>query len=160
MRLRLQRLGCALVLFVGAGAGSIAGEPQSVTEAFVTNQTDDSLSIVRLADLKVAETLKIGGKPAGIAMSADGKQLYVTTGRSKVVLIVDTASNRVVGSIEVGPRPWGVALAPDGATLYTANGPSNDVSVVDIGTRQVTKKIPVGQGPWGIAVVKRPPAAR
>ena len=91
----------------------------------------------------------------GTRMAPDGKHLYVTTGRSKMVLILDTATNQVVGSIEAGPRPWGIALAADGATLYTANGPSNDVSVIDVATKQVTKKIPVGRGPWGIALVKR-----
>jgi YVTN family beta-propeller protein len=91
----------------------------------------------------------------GTKMAADGKHLYVTTGRSKMVLILDTATNKVVGSIEAGPRPWGIALSSDGSTLYTANGPSNDVSVIDIATKQVTKKIPAGRGPWGIALVKR-----
>jgi YVTN family beta-propeller protein len=93
-------------------------------------------------------------------MAPDGKHLYVTTGRSKMVLILDTATNTVVGSVEAGPRPWGIAVTPDGTTLYTANGSSNDVSVIDIATRQVTKKIPAGRGPWGIALVKRAAVSR
>jgi YVTN family beta-propeller protein len=96
----------------------------------------------------------------GTKMAADGKHLYVTTGRSKMLLILDTTTNRTVGSVEAGQRPWGLAIAPDGATLYTANGPSNDVSAIDVATRQVTKKVPVGRAPWGIALVKRTPDAR
>jgi YVTN family beta-propeller protein len=92
----------------------------------------------------------------GIAVAADGKALYVSTGRSRMVQIVDTASSKVVGAIEAGPRPWGIALSADGTTLYTANGPSNDISVIDIAGRQVMRKIAVGSGPWGIAVVRRP----
>jgi YVTN family beta-propeller protein len=91
----------------------------------------------------------------GTRMAPDGKHLYVSTGRSKMVLILDTAKNEVIGSIEAGPRPWGIALSPDAKTLYTANGPSNDVSVIDVESRQITKKIPVGTGPWGIAIVRR-----
>ena len=94
-------------------------------------------------------------RPMGTAMAADGKHLYVRTGRSKMVLILDTATNEVVGSIEAGPRPWGIALSPNGKTIYTANGPSNDVSVIDIGTKTVTTKIPVGRGPWGIVLVRQ-----
>jgi YVTN family beta-propeller protein len=96
-----------------------------------------------------------GMRAMGTAMAPDGKHLYVTTGRSKMVLVLDTATNKVVGSIEAGPRPWGIAIAPDGKTLYTANGPSNDVSVIDTATQMVTKKIPVGRGPWGIVRVER-----
>ena len=86
----------------------------------------------------------------------DGRSLYVSTGRSKMVLTIDTSSNAVTSSIEAGPRPWGIALSPDGKTLYTANGPSNDVSIIDVETKQVSAKVPVGQGPWGVIVVARP----
>ena len=91
----------------------------------------------------------------GQVMSPDGKQLYISTGRSKMVLIVDTNTDQVVGSIEAGQRPWGIAISEDGKTLYTANGPSNDVSIIDLATRTVTKKIAAGDGPWGLALVNR-----
>ena len=94
----------------------------------------------------------------GTAMAPDGKLLYVTTGRSKMLLVVDTRTNAVIASVEAGARPWGIALAADGKTAYTANGPSNDVAVIDLATRRVTQTIPVGRGPWGVAFVKRPPA--
>ena len=95
-------------------------------------------------------------QPMGTAVAPDGKFLYVTTGRSKMLLIVDTATNTVVGSLEAGVRPWGLALSADGKTVYTANGPSNEVAVIDIESRRVTRTIPVGQGPWGAAFVQRP----
>ena len=112
----------------------------------------------KLAPIKTID-LGMGMRPMGTKVAADGKHLYVTTGRSKMVLVLDTATNQVVGSVEAGPRPWGIAITPDGRTLYTANGPSNDVSVIDVATLQVTKKVPVSRGPWGVAVVKRPAAA-
>ncbi len=49
---------------------SATSEPATVTEAFVTNQTGDSLTVVSLADMKPVAEIAIGGKPAGIAMSA------------------------------------------------------------------------------------------
>ena len=117
------------------------------------------IDVKRLIPLKTIDLGK-GMRPMGTVMAPDGKHLYVTTGRSKMMLVLDTATNKVVGSVESGPRPWGVAMAPDGATLYTANGPSNDISVIDVATQQVTKKIPVGRGPWGVVRVERPAASR
>jgi YVTN family beta-propeller protein len=112
------------------------------------------IDVKKLAPVKTIR-LEPGMRPMGTAMAPDGKTLYVTTGRSKMVLMLDTARNEVVGSVEAGPRPWGIALSPDATTLYTANGPSNDVSVIDVVAKRVTKRIPVGTGPWGIAVVRR-----
>ena len=92
----------------------------------------------------------------GTQMSADGKFLYVSTGRSKQAMVLDTATDKVIASIEAGDRPWGIGVSSDGKTLYTANGPSDDVSVIDIESRKVAKKIPVGHGPWGLVVVNAP----
>ena len=91
----------------------------------------------------------------GLVLSADAKQLYVSTGRGRLVFIIDTATNQPVASFEVGTRPWGIGLSPDGQRLFTANGPSNDVSVIDLAGRNVVKKIPVTGSPWGVVVIGR-----
>jgi len=93
----------------------------------------------------------------GTIATADGKHVYVSTGRSKMVLAVSTATDSVVGSIEAGQRPWGLALSKEGTTLYSANGPGNDVSVIDLSpAMQIRQRIAVGRGPWGVALVARP----
>ena len=76
-------------------------------------------------------TIKLQGaltRPVGMAVSHDGKRLYIVTGRGRNLLSIDIATGKVLGSVEVGQRPWGVALSPDGKTLFTANGSSNDVT--------------------------------
>jgi YVTN family beta-propeller protein len=89
----------------------------------------------------------------GIAVSSDGKELYVSTGRGNAVAVIDTGKNAVATTIPVGNRAWGIALDPSGSKLYTANGASNDVSVVDVKSRKELRRIKVGDGPWGIAIV-------
>jgi YVTN family beta-propeller protein len=100
-------------------------------------------------------TLDTGMRPMGTVTGPDGKHVYVSTGRSKMVLAVNTSTDTVVGSVEAGVRPWGIAISRDGATLYTANGPSNDVSIIDVASMQVRQRVGVGTGPWGITVVSR-----
>ena len=89
----------------------------------------------------------------GTAVSKDGKELYVSTGRGNAVAIIDTEKNAVTATIPVGNRAWGIALSPDGSKLYTANGASDDVSVVDVKARKELKRIKVGSGPWGVAII-------
>ena len=122
---------------------------------FRSSENGAALSVIDTATHAVVGTVALGEgmRPMGVVAAPDGKFVYSTTGRSRMVLVVDTSSNQVVGSVEAGPRPWGVAITGDGKTLYTANGPSNDVSVIDIAGRRVAKKIPAGRGPWGVALV-------
>jgi YVTN family beta-propeller protein len=92
----------------------------------------------------------------GTVISPDGRELYVSLGRSRSVAVIDVAERRFLRSIEdVGARPWGIAVSGDGRTLYTANGPSGDVSVVDIASGRVERRIPVGGSPWGV-VARQP----
>jgi YVTN family beta-propeller protein len=92
----------------------------------------------------------------GTAVSPDGKELYVTTGRGNNVVVVDTTKNSVAAIIPVDGRPWGFALSPDGSKLYTANGTTNDVSVIDVKTRKEMTRVKAGDGPWGVAIVSKP----
>ena len=109
----------------------------------------------------------------GTAVSRDGKELYVSTGRGNAIAIIDIQKYNAQGSpllsargkwegeksmvtmVPVGNRVWGIALDPSGTKLYTANGASNDVSDVDVKSRKELRRIKVGDGPWGIAVVRR-----
>ena len=92
------------------------------------------------------------GQPT-LAISGDGKELYVSTGRGDAIAVIETDKNALATTIPVGNRAWGIALDPSGSKLYTANGASNDVSVVDVKSRKELRRIKVGDGPWGIAIV-------
>jgi YVTN family beta-propeller protein len=95
----------------------------------------------------------LGARPMGLALTPDGKTLYVANGRGGTISIVDTAAKKVTGTIAaVGARPWGLALSADGKTLYSANGPSNDVSVIDLVAGKVARKISTCRGPWGLTL--------
>ena len=90
--------------------------------------------------------------PVGVAVSPDGKTIYVANGRAGTLSVIDAATYKVVATVPVGKRPWGLAVSRDGKFVYTANGLSNDVTVVSTATNKIVAKISVGQRPWGIAV--------
>jgi YVTN family beta-propeller protein len=91
----------------------------------------------------------------GLAVSADGHELYASGGRGGTVHVIDltVVPARVKSTIaNVGERPWGIGAAAKAKKLYTANGGSGDVSVIDAATGTVLRRIAVGGSPWGIAV--------
>ncbi|MHC2859756.1 YVTN family beta-propeller protein [Bradyrhizobium diazoefficiens] len=124
----------------------------SAEEAFVTNQLSDDLMVVDLATARAVATIPIGGKPAGIAVSADGRFAYVTSPDAKAVTVVDAATRQVAGRIEVGGGPLGIAVAPDGRTVYVADWYAAAVRVIDAASRSVRASIAVGASPSGLAV--------
>ena len=61
---------------------------------------------------KVVHTIKVGQRPWGLALSPDGKKLFVANGPSDDVSVIDVPAAKEVGRVRAGRSPWGVAVAP------------------------------------------------
>ncbi len=124
------------------------------TRLLAANQTSGSVSLVDLKGARVLDELKTGDKPAGVALSRDGRRGVVTHwyGYDVAVLEVKDDKIRLVGRVEVGPEPRGVAMTSDGATAFVAVGVSNEIVRVDCNARKVTGRLGVGREPRGVAL--------
>ena len=89
--------------------------------------------------------------PGEVAVSADGRWLYVVCERSDELRIVDARSGSVVHSIAVGHVPRGLALSPDGRRIYVANSWDDNISVIDATKLSLIRTMPAGWEPTGLA---------
>ena len=85
--------------------------------------------------------------PVEMALSADGRSLYVVCEKSDELRVVDIASGKVIKQIAVGHVPTGISLSPDGRQIYVANSWSDNVSVIDTSTLSVARLVPAGFEP-------------
>ena len=85
--------------------------------------------------------------PIWLALSKDGKLLYVVCENTHEVLAVDTESRKVVGKVIVGKHPFGITFSPDERRMYVSNRWDDSVSVVDIASMEVVRTFPVGDDP-------------
>ena len=120
----------------------------------VANQTSDSVSLVDTSAGRVLAETPTGAKPAGVALSPDGRRGVVSHwyGKDLAVLDIGPDTVEVAGRVEVGPEPRGVAISRDGRTAYAALGVSNEVVRVDLDAREVTGRLAVGREPRGLAL--------
>ncbi len=73
--------------------------------------------------------------PAGMAVSPDGRMLYVAENLADSLAVVDVARGEVIARYPAGPYPYGVAVAPDG-TVYVSAWGGNGVWVYSVGAKQ------------------------
>src|SRR5207244_11656162 len=92
----------------------------------------------------VTHILTAGLNPVGVAVTPDGKSVYVTDYTNNAVSVIDTASNSVADLVPVGSEPEGVAVTPDGKSVYVVNTGDNTVSVSNPSTNLVVATVPVG----------------
>lgn len=110
---------------------------------YVTNRYSRSVSVIRYGDWVQAQALEVGVEPVGLALSGDGRTLYVvnaaTLGDAQVgsLLAIDVATLTPQWELPVGEEPRAVAIIGNKAlvTLYK----QGDVVTVDLDKHQVVR---------------------
>src|ERR1700712_4002252 len=93
---------------------ALCGAASAAPKAYIGNFKDSTVSVVDTASGKVVATVPVATGPHGMAMSPDGRFVYVSGDGSSSLSVIDTATDAVAQTLEVGPTPHGVALLPDG----------------------------------------------
>ena len=60
----------------------------------------------------VLNTIKVGARPWGIAISPDGKFLFAANGPSDDVSVVDLDAEKELARVKAGGSPWGIVVVP------------------------------------------------
>src|SRR5262249_10563055 len=120
--------------------------------------SDSTCGVQRMRwQYQVISTVPVGQGPLGVAVTPDGRKVYVANqaggNGNGVVSVISTATFTVSTITDSTLKPpSSVAVAPDGTRVYVANGP-NTVSVISTATDTVVgPPITVGVGPIQVAV--------
>ena len=88
--------------------------------------------------------------PLEMALSPDGRRLYVVCQASDELRVVDVVASKVVTVVPLGRAPRGITLSSDGAQIYVTNSTDDTVSVIDAATLKSTRTFSSGFEPAGI----------
>ena len=123
--------------------------PASAAEIWVSNEKDDTISVIDVESLEVVRTIPTGERPRGITFSKDFSRLYVCASDSDAVQVMDPETGKILHELPSGEDPEQFVLHPDDRRLYIANEDDAVTTVVDTETRKVVAQINVGIEPEG-----------
>jgi DNA-binding beta-propeller fold protein YncE len=113
-------------LAIGKELGQVAIDRQA-RRAYVADRAGDAIVAVDLADpakpLRQLGRWPVAAEPYGLALTADGHRLLVTSIAAQTLSALDTASGKVLWAVDIGPQPRAVAIAPQA-------GPSGPLALV------------------------------
>jgi PQQ-dependent catabolism-associated beta-propeller protein len=145
------KLGFAWLL--GVCAALMVPTPAALAfTAFVTNEKDNTVSVIDTEKLEVIKTFKVGQRPRGVILSKDAKWLIICASDDNIVQVYDAHTFKFIKSLPSGPDPELLILHPSGNPLYIANEDDNLVTVVDIEQGKILTDIPVGVEPEGMGM--------
>jgi YVTN family beta-propeller protein len=123
---------------------------------YISNQlTPGTLSVLGTRTLALKTTISgIGNSPVTLAITPNGKEVYVTHLAGDTVDVFDIPTGKLLPPITVGTGPVAVAFTPNGKSAYVTNFDIGTVSIIDVatGTAEPTA-ITVGEGPSGIVIL-------
>ena len=126
--------------------------PALAEQVYITNEKDDTISVIDLESLKVVKTIPVGERPRGITLSIDKKFIFICASDSDTVQVMDVKTGKILHSLPSGQDPEQFALHPNNKLLFIANEDDAITTVVDTQTKRVVAQIDVGVEPEGMAV--------
>ncbi|QJQ96871.1 MULTISPECIES: PQQ-dependent catabolism-associated beta-propeller protein [Halomonadaceae] len=119
---------------------------------FVSNEKDNTISVIDGQSLEVVETISVGRRPRAMAFSSDGSELFVAVGDDESIDMIDLETLQVVRSQSSGDDPEVIRVDPNRPYIYVSNEDDNIVSVLDYERRTLVTEIPVGVEPEGLGI--------
>jgi YVTN family beta-propeller protein len=113
-------------------------------KAYVGLFGDDALGIIDLDQQATVKTVPVTA-PDGIAITPDGKKVFVSSADTGRVKVLDTKSETFSASIDVGAKPAGLVISPDGKILVAAVGGDDSAVIIDTETNEIMRKVTVKQ---------------
>lgn len=137
------------VLSMG-GCARVAGDSMP-SKAYVGNFKDNTISVIDTRARQVTATIAVPAGPHGMALTPDGRSLYVSSDGASTVSLIDTAADRLSQNIEVGKAPHGLSVTPDGKLVLVAVYAEDGVAFIDTSSNRVVARVPVAK-PHNIAI--------
>jgi YVTN family beta-propeller protein len=82
----------------------------------------------------------------GIALSPDGKQLWVGSNQAHTVSVIDTRQWQVVDTLFSPGMPYRIAFAPDGERAVVTSPMAGLIRIFDVATRKEIAALPAAAG--------------
>ena len=116
---------------------------KQTAKAYAANFKDNTVSVIDTAAGKLVATVQVAAGPHGMAITQDGRTVYVSGDGSSSIDVIDTATDKVVKTINVGKAPNGVALTPDDRLLVVTVYGEDRIAFIDTSTQTVVANLAV-----------------
>jgi YVTN family beta-propeller protein len=135
------------LLYVALSGSPIAGPGVDESTLPPADKGADGIGVVDLETLHLVRVLRGVSDPEQLAVTADGRKLYIASEDTGRAIVLDAADGRELANLPVGGEPEGVTLSPDGRFVYVSSEEDHQIAVIDTGSDKVVATFEVGERP-------------
>jgi YVTN family beta-propeller protein len=135
------------LLYVALSGSPIAGPGVDESKLPPADKGADGIGVVDIHSLKLLRVLRGVSDPEQLAVSSDGKRLFVASEDSGTAVVLNALDGKVIASHKTGGEPEGVSITPNGKYVFVTSEAQHQVAVIDVAANRVIKTIEVGERP-------------
>jgi len=125
------------------------------SKVYVTQEPTKTLDVVDAKTLTVTKRIPLSGRPNNVAVTNDGRQVYVGIAQSPgAVDVIETATITNVKSIPVKGAVHNVYVTPDSKYAVSGSVVSSVISIIDTSTNEVVWSVKLSSGIRPMAFLK------
>jgi len=114
---------------------------------YITNEAESTLDVADARTLKVVKNIPLTNHPNNVAVSRDGKRVYVAiVGGPGAVDVIDAASLTRVKSLRTEGGIHNTYVTPDGAFVVAGSIIGRKITVIDQKTEEIAWTLPTEEG--------------
>ena len=114
-----------------------------LSRAYAANIPAGTVTAIDLAKRRKLRDIRVGGRPEGIALTPDGRTLWVGDLEGARVQAYDTRSFERLAEVKTGKVPIRVLASADGKWIVTSNLGDGSLSIIDAKTKKRVRDVPV-----------------
>jgi YVTN family beta-propeller protein len=124
---------------------------------YISDEGRSTLDVVDRKTLQITRSIRLSGHPNNIAISKDGRRVYVSIAVAPgAVDVIDTTSLQNVKSIPVKGAVHNTYVTPDGKYVVSGSIASKTITVIDQKTEQPVWSLQMDQGIRPMAFLTNP----
>jgi YVTN family beta-propeller protein len=138
------------LLYIAKSGSPRAGPGVDESKLPAPDRAADGIGVIDLGLGQLVRTMPGGQDPESVAISSDGRALYIANEETAELSKLDVAQATITERVKVGKQPEGVSVHPEGALVYVTCEEDNEVVAVDVKSGSALAHIPVGKRPRAV----------
>ncbi|MGE0816057.1 MAG: hypothetical protein AB7O28_23325 [Vicinamibacterales bacterium] len=137
--------------------------PHGVTSApdgsrlYISNEVRETLDVIDMPSLAIAARIPLSGRPNNVAVSRDGRKVYVAIAQAPgAVDVIDTVGLKNAKTVPTKGGIHNVYVTPDGKWAVAGSIPEKTISIIDTATDTLARTIPMSAGIRPMAFTTKP----
>jgi YVTN family beta-propeller protein len=127
------------------------------THLFISDEAQSTLDVIDGKTLKVTKHIALSGHPNNVAITPDGRRVYVAIRDMNGGLdVIDTAKLERIATVSIKGGIHNPYVTPDGKFAVAGSIAAKTVNVVDTATNELAWSVNMGTGVRPMAISKNP----